>query len=156
MEADPAFVSCDIPSRWMPEQRGAAVSQNSTWPVVTGWPASITRAIKVTTLPAVKVVTALPADVPASVVVVSLVAQAGPGTPCNSIKPARNVITGDVIRRNVALMQGKARLQDADEESIGRCSSHKTALRFKSAALRKGIRAHRKGTGKGTGKGNQR
>src|SRR5258708_25649270 len=114
MEADPAFVSCDIPSRWMPEQRGAAVSQNSTWPVVTGWPASITRAIKVTTLPPVKVVTALPADVTASVVVVALVAQAGADTTCHNLTTALNAITGDEIPPNVALMHGKALLRDAD------------------------------------------
>jgi hypothetical protein len=101
MEANPALVSWDIPSGWMSVQRCAVVSQNSTWPVVTGWPASITRAIKVTTLPAVTVVAALPADVNASVVVVAFVAQAGAVTTDNSIKPARNVIAGDTRTRGL-------------------------------------------------------
>ena len=123
----------------MSVQRSAVVSQNSTWPVVTGWPASITRAIKVTTLPAVTVVTALPVDVTASVVVVAFVAQAGAVTTDNSIKPARNVIAGDLIRRRVVSMQDKKLLQDADEESIRRFSSQQGESKFSSAARRKEI-----------------
>jgi hypothetical protein len=136
-------------------QRGAVASQKYTWPVVTGLPAIVTLAVNVITLPEVTVVTTLSADVTASVVVVALVAQAVAVTTHNSTEQARKVIVGATIRPKVVFMPENMRLQDAGDESIGRCSPKQNGSSLSSAALGQENPADREGTKKGNRGGEQ-
>jgi hypothetical protein len=68
--AVPALVNCSVPRRWMSVQYANA-SQNFTCPIVTAAAPAFTVAVSVTTLPAATVVTVLPPDVTARVVVVA-------------------------------------------------------------------------------------
>src|SRR5258708_39556758 len=72
MVAFPAEVNCAVPNKWISEQWAAAASQKFTVPGVTGVAPGVTRtdAVNVTSLPEATVVTGIPAEVTASVVVV--------------------------------------------------------------------------------------
>jgi hypothetical protein len=68
--AVPALVNCADPSRWMSSQYVAVASQKLTRPVVNAFAPALTEAVIVTALPAATVVTGLPTEVSARVVVV--------------------------------------------------------------------------------------
>ena len=81
----------------MPRQSLAVASQKFTWPGVTGLPASVTVANKVTTVPAATVVTGLPANVTVSVVVVGFVAPASAACRRIATRTKKNVIACDSL-----------------------------------------------------------
>jgi hypothetical protein len=96
----------------------AVASQKLTWPVVTGFPASVTLAVKVTTLPAFTVVTAPPADFTASLVVVALFAHAGTVAPHTDIRTAQSVIARGLGLSMVAWMRGKKLREKPDRKCM--------------------------------------
>jgi len=70
MKAVPALVNCAVPSRWMSEQYAAEASQKFTCPTVSVAVPAVTVAVSVTTLPEATVVTGMPPEVIAKVVVI--------------------------------------------------------------------------------------
>jgi hypothetical protein len=70
------LVNCEVANKWVSSQWVAAASQKFTWPTVTGVIPAFTVAVSVTTLPETTVVTTLPSELTASVVVVTTCAAA--------------------------------------------------------------------------------